>query len=285
MTLEANPGPDDRGDLAGFARAGITRLSLGAQSLDDAELRSLGRRHRAGDVADAVLDARAAGIGQVSLDLLYDVPGQRLATWMATVEAALEMGPDHVSVLRADPRRPGRRGPHRPARRPPAHARRAHAAGASGAARGPGRGSGGRRVLAGRRRARGRRACPGTSCRTGPARDAESRHNLVYWERRPYEAVGPGAHAFDGVRRRWNAARLDAWLGALAPGPGGVAAALPPGDGEEIDADVGRGGGAHPRPADGARHRARACPDAGRTRSPGPTRRASWRRRPASACG
>ena len=80
VTLEANPGPDERGDLAGFARAGVTRVSLGAQSLDDAELRALGRRHRAGDVADAVLAARAAGIAQVSLDLLYDMPGQRLAT-------------------------------------------------------------------------------------------------------------------------------------------------------------------------------------------------------------
>ena len=43
----------------------------------------------------------------------------------------------------------------------------------------------------------------------------ESRHNLVYWQRRPYEAVGPGAHAFDGAERRWNAARLDGYLAAL----------------------------------------------------------------------
>ena len=49
----------------------------------------------------------------------------------------------------------------------------------------------------------------------------ESRHNLVYWERRPYEAVGPGAHAFDGVTRRWNAARLDGYLAALTPADGG----------------------------------------------------------------
>ena len=62
----------------------------------------------------------------------------------------------------------------------------------------------------------------------------ESRHNLVYWERRPYEAVGPGAHAFDGVTRRWNAARLDGYLAALAPADGG-AASLPPGGSEAID--------------------------------------------------
>jgi oxygen-independent coproporphyrinogen-3 oxidase len=60
------------------------------------------------------------------------------------------------------------------------------------------------------------------------------RHNLAYWRRRPYEAVGPGAHAYDGVTRRWNAARLDAYLAALLPAAGRVAR-LPPGDSERID--------------------------------------------------
>ena len=62
----------------------------------------------------------------------------------------------------------------------------------------------------------------------------ESRHNLAYWERRPYEAVGPGAHAFDGATRRWNAARLDAYIDALRP-PDGSPARLPPGGAEAID--------------------------------------------------
>jgi len=64
----------------------------------------------------------------------------------------------------------------------------------------------------------------------------ESRHNLVYWQRRPHEAVGPGAHAFDGATRRWNAARLDAYLGALAPSDGS-APMLPPGGAETTDGD------------------------------------------------
>jgi oxygen-independent coproporphyrinogen-3 oxidase len=63
----------------------------------------------------------------------------------------------------------------------------------------------------------------------------ESRHNLAYWERRPYEAVGPGAHAFDGATRRWNAARLDAYVDALTP-PDGRAGRLPPGSEEPVDA-------------------------------------------------
>jgi oxygen-independent coproporphyrinogen-3 oxidase len=66
----------------------------------------------------------------------------------------------------------------------------------------------------------------------------ESRHNLAYWERRPYEAVGPGAHAFDGVVRRWNAARLDGYVAALAPAGGGAAPQLPPGGSERLDPET-----------------------------------------------
>ena len=63
----------------------------------------------------------------------------------------------------------------------------------------------------------------------------ESRHNLAYWEHRPYEAVGPGAHAFDGATRRLNAARLDAYVAALVPPDGGTAS-FPPGGEELLDA-------------------------------------------------
>ena len=86
ITLEANPGPDERGDPAAWRRAGITRISFGAQSLDDAELRRLGRRHRAADVAAAVAGAREAGIASVNLDLLYDTPDGTLATWTTTLD-------------------------------------------------------------------------------------------------------------------------------------------------------------------------------------------------------
>ncbi len=75
ITLEANPGPGERGDARAWAALGVTRLSIGAQSLDAAELRRLGRRHTPGDVAAAMADARSAGIPSVSLDLLYDLPG------------------------------------------------------------------------------------------------------------------------------------------------------------------------------------------------------------------
>jgi oxygen-independent coproporphyrinogen-3 oxidase len=62
----------------------------------------------------------------------------------------------------------------------------------------------------------------------------ESRHNLAYWQREPYEAAGPGAHAFDGEIRRWNAARLDGYLANLCPAPPATPR-LPPGDQEDLD--------------------------------------------------
>ncbi len=98
VTLEANPGPDERGDARAWRDAGITRISFGAQSMDPGELRRLGRRHGPEDVARAVEEARAAGIASVSLDLLYDVPDSTEERWAATLEAALALSPDHLSL-------------------------------------------------------------------------------------------------------------------------------------------------------------------------------------------
>ena len=232
VTLEANPGPDERGDAGEFRRAGVNRLSLGAQSLDDAELRRLGRRHRAADVADAVAAARSGGVGSVSLDLLYDVPDGTVASWSETLDRALALEPDHLSLYALtldDPDSEGLTGPagdHLPttsgARRWRATARdrqdddRAAAQYAMAVDR------------------LGAAGWRGYEISNWARPGHESRHNLVYWERRPYEAVGPGAHAFDGSVRRWNAARLDGYVAALTPVAG--RSSLPPGDAETIGA-------------------------------------------------
>ena len=232
VTLEANPGPDERGDAAEWVRAGITRLSLGAQSFDDAQLRRLGRRHQARDVADAVAEARRAGTGSVSLDLLYDVPEQSVAGWMATLDAALDLAPDHLSLYALtldDPDAEGLTGPegdHLPTA-PGARRWREIAA--------PGQNED--RAAAQYHHAVVRLAeagFRGYEISNWARPGHESRHNLTYWERRSHEAVGPGAHAFDGAKRRWNAARLDGYVAALTPADGS-APRLPPGGSEPID--------------------------------------------------
>lgn len=98
ITLEANPEPELCEDFAAYRSAGVTRLSLGVQSFEDGELRVLGRRHTAADVAVAVRRARDAGFDDLSLDLIFGVPGQTPSSWEASVRAAIDLRPDHIST-------------------------------------------------------------------------------------------------------------------------------------------------------------------------------------------
>ena len=97
ITLEANPGTVECGDPAGYRNAGINRLSLGAQSFDDAALTRLGRVHRAADIGLAFAAARDAGFDNINLDLMYALPGQASAAALADIEAAAGLGPEHLS--------------------------------------------------------------------------------------------------------------------------------------------------------------------------------------------
>jgi oxygen-independent coproporphyrinogen-3 oxidase len=236
VTMESNPGPDERGTAAGLVAAGVNRLSLGAQAFDAGLLRRLGRRHRPDDVGAAVREARWAGIGSVSVDLLYDVPGQSLEAWESTLEAAIELGVDHMSAYALtldDPDAEGITGPtgdHLPTT---PGARRWRTAAAE--AQDDDRAAAQYRLATDRLGSAGFR---GYEISNWARPGHESRHNLVYWRREPYEAAGPGAHAFDGSVRRWNAGRLDGYLAALTPAGGGASAALPPGDSEAVDTDA-----------------------------------------------
>lgn len=236
VTLEANPGPDEIGDLAGFKAAGVNRLSIGAQSMRIDELRELGRRHDPADVAAAVRGARAAGFTDVSLDLLTDVPGQDEPSWRQTLISALVLEPDHLSIYSlslGDPEAEGLtglKGDHLPM--------------SQGARRWRGR------ARPRQSQDRARRMDATTDATTAVAGferyeianlargGKRSRHNLAYWHRRPYLGFGPGAHSFDGaLRRTWNAANLDRYVSALAPRRD-VEATLPPGGVDVMDADT-----------------------------------------------
>jgi len=98
ITLEANPESASVEALQGFREAGINRLSFGVQSFHDAELRRLGRLHSSATARLAVARARAAGFNNLSLDLMMWLPGQSKADWLASVEALIEVAPDHASL-------------------------------------------------------------------------------------------------------------------------------------------------------------------------------------------
>jgi len=235
ITLEANPGPDERGDPVAQVALGINRLSLGAQSFATGELKRLGRRHSASDIGVALIAAREAGIGSINLDLLYDVPGQTLGSWADGLERAVALAPEHLSLYALtldDPEADGLTGPGGDHLAPSAGARRWRDR--ARPEQDDDRAAAMYHLASHRLREAG---YAGYELANWAQPGHEARHNLGYWERRAVNAVGPGAHAFDGRVRRWNAARLDAYIGALLPADGSPAQ-LPPGGEEVLDADA-----------------------------------------------
>ena len=97
ITVEANPGTVDEPKLRALREAGVNRISLGAQSADEGLLRTLGRIHRWEDAVEAVHMARQCGFEDVSLDLMYALPGQTEAQWRDTLQKAAALPITHIS--------------------------------------------------------------------------------------------------------------------------------------------------------------------------------------------
>jgi putative oxygen-independent coproporphyrinogen III oxidase len=97
VTLEANPGTVEHGRFSGYRDAGINRVSLGAQTFDADQLRTLGRIHGSGDIARAVEEVRSAGLENFNLDLMYGLPAQTPQQALADLDAALALEPAHIS--------------------------------------------------------------------------------------------------------------------------------------------------------------------------------------------
>jgi oxygen-independent coproporphyrinogen-3 oxidase len=210
VTVEANPSRREVPDWAGLRNAGVTRISLGVQSLRDADLDALARGHSAREGRDAFAAARAAGFDNVSIDLIYGIPGQSLEDWQEGVELAVGLGPEHVSCyalqLALDPDEwaaPPRPGALRWRERMVARQDESLAADQY------------RRAEELLRRAGYRHYELSSWARPG----RESRHNGGYWARRAYTGVGAGAHSYDGAAERsWNLRDLAGYLAAVEVG-------------------------------------------------------------------
>ena len=98
VSIEANPATVDAQSLAGLREAGLNRLSIGAQSFSDSLLRTLGRIHKSDDIYKAVRGAAEAGFTNISIDLIYGIPGQTLAEWKDTLDKAVSLPITHISA-------------------------------------------------------------------------------------------------------------------------------------------------------------------------------------------
>jgi oxygen-independent coproporphyrinogen III oxidase len=207
VTLEANPSRREVPDWAGLRTAGVNRISLGVQSLRDEDLDALARGHTATEAREAYAAARAAGFDNISIDLIYGIPGQSIEDWRDGLHAALALEPDHLSCYAlqlalepdewAAPPRPGAlrwRDRMAPRQDEELAAEQYRAA---------------EEILD----AAGYQHYELSSW-AQPGR--ESRHNGAYWARRAYTGIGAGAHSYDGANERsWNERDLDRYLAGV----------------------------------------------------------------------
>jgi oxygen-independent coproporphyrinogen-3 oxidase len=196
ITAEANP--TDRDQFGAINAVGINRLSLGFQSLDDRDLKSLGRLHDSAAAVSSFQAAREAGFGNIGVDLIFGAPGQSVTSWEATLDRTIALEPEHISIygLTVEPGT--------------AFHRRA----AKGQLELPGEGEQAdmyegaldRLVASGHAQYEvSNFARPGY----------ESRHNIGYWEGRPYLGLGLSAHSFVDGRRSWNKRDLTSYIDSV----------------------------------------------------------------------
>ncbi len=207
-TIEANPGTLTAEKLDIARARGVTRLSVGAQSFDPEHLRTLDRIHAPREISEAVRAARTAGFAELSLDLMYGLPGQSLEGVRADVQSALALEPDHLSLyaLTVEDGTPLQRriaDGHAPAL-PEDEAVREHYDA----------------IRADLRDAGWEHYEISNFCRPGHP----CRHNVLYWTGGEYAGLGPSAHSHWKGTRRSHVSDFDAW--AMAQSKGADAFAL-----------------------------------------------------------
>jgi oxygen-independent coproporphyrinogen-3 oxidase len=202
VTIEMNPDDVTTEYAAVLQLLGINRVSMGAQTFDDRRLRFLRRRHTAAQVRDAVDTLRAAGIANISVDLMYGFPGETLTDWDSDISAALALDVEHISAycLTIEEGTPLWRLMMKDERLKIKDEETERAM---------------YYRLIDRLTAAGYEHYE-ISNFARPGR--RSRHNSSYWTGVPYIGLGAAAHSFDGKERSWNAADLRAYIAAIDRG-------------------------------------------------------------------
>jgi oxygen-independent coproporphyrinogen-3 oxidase len=210
ITLEANPTSVEAGRFAAYRAAGVNRLSMGIQALNDADLKALGRMHDTTEAVRAFELARAI-FPRVSFDLIYARQGQSLADWRAELGRALELAIDHLSLYQLTIEDGTRFGD----------------LAARGRLRGLPKAGAAADMFLATAELCAAAGLDGYEISNHARRGAESRHNLVYWRYGDYVGVGPGAHGrlslADGRCAIESVRAPEAWLDAVTRDGTGVA--------------------------------------------------------------
>ena len=201
FTIEANPDDVDSKWVASLLPLGVNRVSMGVQSFEDPILRLIGRRHTAVQAVEAVGRLRSVGIDNISIDLIFGLPGQTLESWEESVNLAIDMRPQHISAYGLTYEE-GTRLWHQRERGevievPEEQCLEMY------------------RILVARMREAGYEhyeisnfALPGF----------HSRHNSSYWHDIPYLGLGAAAHSYDGKVRRSNPCNLQQYIDKVLAG-------------------------------------------------------------------
>ena len=198
FTLEANPGAGGADRLPGWRKAGVTRLSVGVQSFDDAVLRTLGRPYAAEEALRFCRSARKAGFGALSLDLMIGIPGQTQAAVERSLKTALGLEPDHVSLYILE----------NVEGLPFEEVLTRHPVDEDAVVEAYGRTQETLEAAGLRQYEISNFARPGKECR----------HNLKYWRYEPFVGLGPSAGSHIAGRRWRNKTSLDDWAQDLNRG-------------------------------------------------------------------
>ncbi len=198
ITLEANPSSVEAARFADLAAAGVNRVSLGLQALDDDALKFLGRAH---DVAEGLgaLDTAQRHFARVSFDLIYARPDQALADWEAELTRAIGFGTEHLSLYQLTIE-PGTRFATEAA------AGRLHIPDADTGAD----------LFEATRAITNAAGLPAYEISNHARAEAQSRHNLIYWRYTDYVGIGPGAHGRRGGLATVRHKKPENWMGAVA---------------------------------------------------------------------
>jgi oxygen-independent coproporphyrinogen-3 oxidase len=209
-TLEADPETIEAGKARQWVAAGFNRISFGTQSFVDEELKAAGRMHRREDIYRAVPILRAAGIRNISFDLIAGLPKQTEASWRQSLGEAIALEPEHISIYMMEIDEGSRlglevlqSGARYSAREIPSEEAMAEFY----------------ELAQGELKAAGY-AQYEISNWANPG--FESRHNLKYWRREPYLGFGAGAHSFFGAQRWANRHDAAAYVAAIAEGKSAV---------------------------------------------------------------